>query len=174
MQNLEQVILVDEHDHEIGTEEKITAHRKALLHRAFSIFIFREHNGQIELLLQKRHQDKYHCGGLWTNSVCSHPRPNESLQMAAERRLQEELGITLPVQLVGSFIYKAEFDNGLTEHEYDHVFIGQYRAGKFLIDEDEVEAIAWTSVSELQLDLVANPSKYTPWLQQALQLALSK
>lgn len=165
------VILVDEQDREIGTEEKIRAHELALLHRAFSIFIFRKLNGKLELLLQKRHPDKYHCGGLWTNSVCSHPRPGETLTHATRRRIREELGIQVEVKAAGSFIYKAGFSNGLTEHEFDHVFVGFYHSGKLSIDPLEIEAIAWVNLPELEQDLTANPGKYTPWFKQALQMA---
>jgi len=119
----ELVVLVDENDNEIGVEEKINAHRKGLLHRAFSIFVF---NSKNELLLQKRAADKYHSGGLWSNTCCSHPRPGENLKDAAHRRLQEEMGFDCSLREVFSFLYKKSFDNGLTEHELDHVFFGKF------------------------------------------------
>src|SRR5690349_17076045 len=117
----EYLILVDEQDHEIGTEEKLKTHRDAKLHRAFSIFIF---NKKGQLLLQRRALSKYHSGGLWTNTCCGHPRPGENIDKAAHRRLQEEMGFDCNMKDVFRFTYKAPLDHGLTEHEVDHVFIG--------------------------------------------------
>src|SRR5215203_6397334 len=117
------VILVNEKDEEIGTMEKMEAHRKALLHRAFSVFIF---NGRGEMLLQRRALKKYHSGGLWTNACCSHPRPGEVTADAAARRLREELGFVTTLNPAFQFVYRATFDNGLTEYEFDHVFLGKY------------------------------------------------
>src|ERR1700744_2758864 len=117
----EEVILVDEADVQLGTMEKIEAHRKALLHRAFSVFIF---NSKGEMLLQQRAAEKYHSPGLWTNACCSHPRPGEETQAAAMRRLMEELGFTLELEKIFDFTYRSEFENGLTEFEFDHVFVG--------------------------------------------------
>src|SRR5688572_12077294 len=114
---MEQVILVDENDKEIGTLEKIEAHRKGLLHRAFSVLLF---NSKGELLLQKRSSKKYHSAGLWTNTCCSHPKPGESVKEAASRRLQEEMGVNSNPEFAYSFIYKTELENGLIEHEFDH------------------------------------------------------
>lgn len=164
-----QVILVDTQDRETGVMEKLEAHQKALLHRAFSVFIFNTHG---QLLLQQRHADKYHCGGLWTNTCCSHPQPGEATQTAAERRLKEELGFTTPLTDKGHFIYRAEFDNGLTEHELDHVFIGNSDRTTFSFDPQEIATVKWVNVSELQRELAQHPQNYTPWLQQALTLAL--
>src|SRR4030095_7998604 len=118
-----EVILVDQEDRPSGTAEKMEAHRKGLLHRAFSVFIF---NSKGEMLLQQRALSKYHSGGLWTNACCSHPAPGEKTKDGAIRRLNEELGFETPVEKVFDFVYKAEFDNGLTEHEFDHVFAGEY------------------------------------------------
>ena len=120
---LEEVVLVNEKDEAIGTMEKMAAHEKALLHRAFSVFVFNK-NG--DLLMQQRAHSKYHSGGLWTNTCCSHPRPGEHVADAANRRLQEEMGFTTSLNKAFDFTYKAAFDNGLTEHEFDHVFIGIY------------------------------------------------
>ena len=117
------VILVDENDAPIGIMEKIEVHQKALLHRAFSVFIF---NSKGEMLLQKRANNKYHSPGLWTNACCSHPSPGQDTLEAATKRLQEEMGFTTAIEKVFDFIYKAPFDNGLTEYEFDHVFIGTY------------------------------------------------
>ena len=115
---MEEVILVDEHDREIGSGEKLQIHQEGKLHRAFSVLVF---NWKQELLLQKRKETKYHSGGLWTNTCCSHPRPGELTLEAAQRRLHEEMGLTCPLREVENFIYRAEFENGLIEHEYDHL-----------------------------------------------------
>ena len=122
---LSNVILVDTKDNQTGISEKLEAHKKGLLHRAFSIFLF---NDQDQLLLQKRADEKYHSGGLWTNTCCSHPSPGEFLIKSAQNRLKEEMGISTSLSPLFSFIYKAEFDNGLIEHELDHVFIGTFNA----------------------------------------------
>jgi len=139
---MEQVVLVNELDHEIGLMEKMEAHEKALLHRAFSVFVF---NAKGELLLQQRAFEKYHSGGLWTNTCCSHPRPNETVLDAANRRLMEEMGFQTPLQKVFDFIYQAAFSNGLTEHEFDHVFIGHYE-GEILPDPQEVHAYEYRTM----------------------------
>src|ERR1700733_15003891 len=133
---MEEVILVDETDTPLGKMEKMEAHRKALLHRAFSVFIF---NSKGEMLLQRRAPGKYHSGGLWTNACCSHPRPGEETSQAAKRRLFEELGFTTPLEKIFDFTYKSEFDNGLTEHEYDHVYVGQYDQGVYPNQEEVCE-----------------------------------
>ncbi|MBB71795.1 MAG: isopentenyl-diphosphate delta-isomerase [Legionellales bacterium] len=169
---MEQVILVDEQDQPIGLEEKQKAHELALLHRAFSVFLFREVDGERQVLLQQRAQDKYHCGGLWTNTCCSHPREGETVQAAATRRLREEMGITAQLQAKGHFIYQAQFDNGLTEHELDHVLVGEFN-GPVVSNPTEVAATRWLGVVALQKDMLAQPNIYTPWLAQALELALA-
>jgi len=153
------VVLVDEKDNEVGTMDKLKAHEEGLLHRAFSILVFNSRN---ELLLQQRAKSKYHCGGLWTNTCCSHPRQGEPLEQAIHRRLKEEMGFDCQLKEEFSFIYKATFDNGLTEHELDHVFIGHYDADP-VINKDEVEAFKWISLPDLREDMLANPEKYTPW-----------
>lgn len=173
MQNTtEQVILVNENDEEISTAEKIYAHQNGLLHRAFSIFIFRTSNGKIETLLQQRQNDKYHCANLWTNTCCSHPRPDEKVMDAAKRRLQEEMGITSSLQYAGKFIYRANLDNGLIEHELDHVFIGEYLQQKIQINKNEVADYCWMSIEQLKNNIEKNPILYTPWLKQALEIAM--
>lgn len=161
----EQVILVDTNDKPIGTIEKLEAHQKGLLHRAFSVFIF---NSQGKLLLQQRAFSKYHSAGLWTNTCCSHPRPHESNENAAIRRLREEMGIETPLTYKGSFIYKAEFDNKLIEHEYDHVFIGTYNDNP-IINIDEVNNYDWKSLEDIKKDISINPKHYTAWLKIALE-----
>lgn len=160
----EMVILVDENDNEIGTEEKITAHEKAKLHRAFSVFIF---NLSGEMLLQQRARSKYHSGGLWTNACCSHPRPGEDIEQAAHRRLKEEMGFDCPLKKVFHFIYKTELDHGLNEYEFDHVFIGKYD-GSINPDPQEVENFKWISMADLKNEIDILPERYTVWFKIAL------
>jgi len=155
------VILVDENDQPTGTMSKLEAHQKGELHRAFSVFIF---NDEHEMLLQRRAADKYHSGGLWTNTCCSHPFPGEETATAAVRRLGEEMGFTTDLEFVTSFIYKAELDQGLHEHEFDHVYIGRYNAAP---DPDPNEASEWKymGLDALEQDLAANPERYTVWFR---------
>lgn len=160
---MQQIVLVNENDERIGVMEKMEAHQKALLHRAYSIFIF---NNKGELLMQKRSENKYHSGGLWTNTCCSHPRPNETNVHGATRRLKEEMGFTTKMEKAFDFIYKAEFDNGLTEHEFDHVLIGNYD-GKVDPDPNEVAEWKYMSLEDIEKDLEANPDKYTVWFKIA-------
>ena len=155
----EKVVLVDIHDQQLGTMGKIEAHEKAELHRAFSIFIL---NSNGELLLQQRAIEKYHSPGLWTNTCCSHQREGESNLEAGKRRLMEEMGITVPLQELFYFIYKASFDNGLTEHELDHVMVG-YSDEDPKINTDEVKAFKWVPIDVLKKDLFDNPDHYTVW-----------
>lgn len=158
------VILVNENDEAIGTMEKMEAHRKPHLHRAFSIFLF---NRQGEMLLQKRALSKYHSGGLWTNACCSHPFPNEPVADAANRRLFEELGIQTPIHPAFTFTYQAGFDNGLYEHEFDHVFVGVHEGAVFP-NPAEVADYCYKSISEIQYDLEHFPASYTPWFKIAM------
>jgi len=161
MMGTDQVILVNEKDEQIGLMEKIEAHEKALLHRAFSVFVF---NKKGELMLQQRALTKYHTPGLWTNTCCSHQREGETNVEAGKRRLLEEMGFTTDLKDTISFIYKAPFENGLTEHEYDHILVGQY-------DEDpkpnpeEVNAWKWVSLEEVKEDMKRNPEVYTEWFK---------
>lgn len=157
------VILVDEHDVQTGIMEKMEVHQKALLHRAFSIFIF---NSKGETLLHKRADKKYHSGGLWTNACCSHPRPGEETEAAAEIRLQEEMGFNTELKKVFHFIYKAPFDNGLTEHEFDHVFTGIYD-GDIIPNADEVSDYCFKTVEEVKSSIQSHPQKYTEWFKIA-------
>lgn len=157
------VILVDENDEQIGTMEKIEAHQKALLHRAFSIFVF---NGKGEILLQKRANKKYHSGGLWTNTCCSHPKPGEETLAAAKKRLHEEMGFDIALTKAFDFIYKAPFDNGLTEYEFDHVFVGNYD-GDIFPDAEEVSDYCYKSVEEVKNSIQTHPKKYTEWFKIA-------
>ena len=155
----EKVILVDQQDRQIGTMEKIEAHAKALLHRAFSIFIL---NSEGALLLHQRALTKYHSPGLWTNTCCSHQREGETSLAAGNRRLMEEMGMEAPLTELFTFIYKAPFDNGLTEHELDHVMIG-YSNDEPVINLEEVADFKWVSLEKVSKDLKENPADYTVW-----------
>ncbi len=166
----EQVILVDQDDNEIGVEEKMQAHKDGKLHRAFSIFIF---NSKGEMLLQQRARKKYHSGGLWTNTCCSHPRKGESVESAAHRRLQEEMGFDCDLNHAFQFLYKATLDHNLTENELDHVFIGFYD-GEIHTDGNEVESFKWLNLDELKTDLKQNPENYTVWFKKAVAKVLKK
>lgn len=168
------VVLVTPQDEVIGEEEKLVAHQKGLLHRAFSVLLYREPEGQIEVLLQQRHANKYHTGGLWTNTCCSHPHPDEDTAIAARRRLMEETGIDTPLTPVGQFRYYASFANGLIEHELDHVFIGEWDTLPTAFDPEEIEAMKWVSLTSLQKDLEDYPYRYTPWLSQVIKLLDSR
>lgn len=160
----EEVILVNEQDEQTGTIEKMEAHRKALLHRAFSIFIFNEKG---EMLLQQRALGKYHSPGLWTNTCCSHPRPGENIEDAAARRLKEEMGIETPLKKIFDFIYRSEFDNGLTEFEFDHVYTGIYN-GPLDPNRQEVKDYCFRSMKDIEEDLRNRPEKYSAWFKIAL------
>ncbi len=157
----EKVILVDENDNPIGLMPKIEAHEKALLHRAFSVFVM---NKKGEIMLQKRAFHKYHSPGLWTNTCCSHQRENESNIEAGKRRLEEEMGFTTELTEVFSFIYKAPFDNGLTEHELDHVLLGFYENPP-VINLEEVADWRWELPENVKNDINKNPQNYTEWFK---------
>ena len=157
----EQVILVNEKDEQIGLMPKMEAHEKAVLHRAFSVFIF---NDKDELMLQQRAANKYHSPLLWTNSCCSHQRNGESNLEAGKRRLQEEMGFVCELEEVTSFIYKALFDNGLTEHELDHIMIGNYDNNP-IINREEVESFKWMTLEEVKNEMVKQPEIYTEWFK---------
>lgn len=161
----EQVILVDGNDLQVGQMEKMEAHQKGLLHRAFSVFIF---NSKNELLLQQRAFDKYHSGGLWTNTCCSHPRIGESNLDGANRRLMEEMGMQADLKWVFDFTYRAEFESGLVEHELDHVFFGQSDLLP-VINRNEVETFKYVNLEALKDGLQLNPQDYTPWLKICLE-----
>ena len=157
----EKVILVDENDQSIGLMNKQEAHIKGILHRAFSIFIF---NSKNELLLQQRALHKYHSGGLWTNTCCSHPRDGESTLEAANRRLIEEMGMACSLDKKFDFIYKAKLDNDLYEHEFDHVFFG-FSNDKPRINSDEVASFKYISLDDLVVDMKLNSQLYTEWFK---------
>ena len=155
------VILVDENDIPIGKMEKIEAHEKGLLHRAFSVFIF---NDKDELLLQQRALTKYHTPGLWTNTCCSHQKEGESNTAAGQRRLEEEMGFSVALSEIMSFTYKAPFSNGLTEHEFDHILIGHYNEEP-KPNPDEVHDWKWEQLENIKIDIEANPDQYTEWFK---------
>jgi isopentenyl-diphosphate delta-isomerase len=157
----EKVILVNEKDEQIGLMPKMEAHEKALLHRAFSVFVFNDRN---ELMIQQRALEKYHSPGLWTNTCCSHQREGESNIDAGKRRLQEEMGFSTDLKETTSFIYKAPFDNGLTEHEYDHILVGNFE-GEPNLNPEEVSDWMWISIDDLKVDMAASPDKYTEWFK---------
>jgi len=160
---MEKVILVDQYDNPIGEMEKMEAHEKAVLHRAFSVFVFNQNN---ELMLQQRALTKYHSPGLWTNTCCSHPRTGETLLEAGHRRLQEEMGFDCKLEKIFDFIYKAELDKGLTEHEFDHVLVGRFTESP-RINPDEVHHWKWMSMEAIAADMQSNPDSYTIWFKIA-------
>ena len=157
----EQVILVNEKDEPIGLMNKLEAHEKAILHRAFSVFILNDKN---EVMLQQRAGHKYHSPFLWTNTCCSHQRAGETNVEAGKRRLFEEMGFEAELKELFHFIYKAPFENGLTEHELDHVMIG-YSNEDPIINPDEVESWKWMTIEAVKEDMIANPNEYTVWFK---------
>lgn len=169
---MKKIILVNKRDKQIGTEEKIKAHREGKLHRAFSIFIF---NSKGELLIQRRAKTKYHAPGLWANTCCSHPRPGKNLKTEAEKRLKEEMGIICNIKEVFSTIYntKNEKYGGLFEHEFDHIFIGKSNANPNP-DKEEVEDWKWIKTGELKKDIKKNPKKYASWFKLIMKKILNK
>lgn len=156
---MEEVILVNEQDEQVGSMEKMEAHYKGILHRAFSIFIFNERD---EMLLQQRALTKYHSGGLWTNACCSHPRPGEDIDAAADRRLQEELGFSTSLKKIFDFRYNASFNNGLTEHEFDHVLVGNFE-GRVNPNPSEVHDYCFKTLEEISASIETHAHKYTAW-----------
>lgn len=158
MQTTENIILVDLNDQEIGFCEKLETHEKGALHRAFSIFI---HDGD-QMLIQKRALTKYHSGGLWANACCSHPRQGESLEEAVHRRLPEEANIDCPLTELFSFTYRTEFSNGLTEFEFDHVFLGEY-TGTVHMNPEEASECRWISFADLKQEMLEHPEQFASW-----------
>jgi isopentenyl-diphosphate Delta-isomerase len=156
---MEEVILVNEQDEQVGSMEKMEAHHKGALHRAFSVFIF---NNKGEMLLQQRAISKYHSGGLWTNACCSHPRPGESTNEAADRRLQEELGFSTSIKKIFDFKYNASFNNGLIEHEFDHVYVGNFQ-GQVKPNPSEVQDYCYMTMKDILASTQSHPHKYTAW-----------
>ena len=166
----EHVILVDEQDNQLGLMPKMEAHEKAVLHRAFSVFIF---NSNGDLMLQQRAAHKYHSPLLWTNTCCSHQRDGESNIEAGKRRLVEEMGFSTELKEVFSFIYKAPFDNGLTEHELDHVMVG-YFDGVPEVNSEEVASFKWMSLEAIKEDIELHPNLYTAWFKIIFKESYSK
>lgn len=166
----EQVILIDDNDNQTGYCDKLEAHQKKLKHRAFSIFIF---NDKKQLLLQKRALNKYHSPGLWTNTCCGHPRPGEPTVEAAQRRLQEEIGITCNLHKVFDFSYQIDFKNGLFENEFDHVYFG-FSDAPFTINKEEASDWKFIDAATLQEDITQHPQKYTVWFKICLEIIYSK
>ena len=158
---MEHVILVDQEDNAIGTMEKLEAHQKGVLHRAFSILLF---NSKGEILLQKRSRLKYHSSSLWTNTCCSHPLPSETMEEATRRKLKQEMGIDLQPEFTYKFVYKVQLNNGLIEHECDHVFIGTFD-GTPAINPEEVEDWKFSEINSLRDDIRKNPGSYTSWFK---------
>lgn len=166
----EKVILVNDQDEEISTMEKMQVHRAGLLHRAFSIFIF---NSKKEMLLQQRAFSKYHCGGLWTNACCSHPRKGETVLQAAHRRLQEEFGFDCPLKESFSFIYKADVGGGLIEHEFDHVIKGEFEGPILNPNPQEINSYCWYELDTLQQKVKQSPETFTVWFRIILERVLA-
>ncbi|MBS1952420.1 MAG: Isopentenyl-diphosphate Delta-isomerase [Cytophagales bacterium] len=164
---MEQVVLVDEADNEIGVMEKIEAHRKGVLHRAFSILLF---NSKGEVLIQKRSLEKYHSAGLWSNTCCSHPLPHETMETATQRKLKQEMGIDLKTDFAYKFIYRAELNN-LIEHELDHVFVGKFE-GTPNINSDEVAGWKWVHWEELKNQVKTKPNEFTFWFKKMMEQRL--
>jgi len=169
MSDTNEIILVDANGNDTGAMEKMEAHRVGRLHRAFSLFIF---NNQRELLLQQRAGTKYHSGGLWSNTCCSHPAPGETVLQAAHRRLQEELNFDCELREVFSFTYRADVGNGLIEHELDHVLLGTYD-GAFQPNPEEVQACKWIPMNELTSDISLDGDSYTNWLRLVIESRIS-
>lgn len=160
--NLEdEIILVDEKDNEIGHLSKLEVHQKGLLHRAFSILVF---NSEGEVLIQKRAQNKYHSANLWTNTCCSHPKKGETTEEAVHRRLQEEMGFDCTLNFAYKFIYKTELENDLIEHEFDHVYIGEFN-GEIHPNYSEISDYKWIKLSDLRNEILFSPEKYTYWFR---------
>jgi isopentenyl-diphosphate delta-isomerase len=162
--DIQQVILVDTNDREIGVDEKISAHKKGVLHRAFSIFIVNDRN---EMLLHRRALDKYHSAGLWTNACCSHPMPSESLEQAVVRRLKEEMGFYCPVRKIFHFIYKEQLDSTLVEHEFDHVYLGIYTSPYIEVNVNEVAAYGYFPIKAIDAWIKKAPHEFTCWFKIA-------
>ena len=162
---MNKIVLVDKKNRKLGEMEKLEAHKRGLLHRAFSIFIY---NSKGELLIQQRPKEKYHSGGLWSNTVCSHPKPGERYLVAARRRLKEEMGFDCKLEKKDVLIYKKEFDNGLTENEFDTIFVGKFDG----IPKPNIKEVAdwkWISINDLKNDLSKNPQKYTYWFGEIIK-----
>ena len=164
------LILVDNNDNEIGLMEKLSVHKEGKLHRAFSIFIF---NSKEQLLLQQRADDKYHSSGLWTNTCCSHPVNSEPINVTVKKRLMEEMGINCDTDFQFSFIYKTGFENGLIEHEFDHVYFGK-SDDLPILNMHEAKGWKYMNLEKLQKSIFKNPEKYSEWLKVCLPEVIKK
>jgi isopentenyl-diphosphate Delta-isomerase len=169
-QKPDHVILVDDDDRQLGTCEKVDAHARGLLHRAVSVLVF---DARGRLLLQRRAATKYHSGGLWSNTCCTHPRPGEAVADAAHRRLREEMGFDCPLTEIGSLNYRVPVGNNFVEHEYDHVFTGRYDRDP-TPDASEADAWQWADAQRLREDLEQRPHLYTPWLRPIFEEVVDK
>ena len=166
------LIQVDLEDVPVGLIEKKEAHLRGILHRAFSIFIFRKIGSSVELLLQQRALHKYHSGGLWTNTCCSHAEPGIAIDVTAKHRLQEEMGFSCPLSFLGSFYYKTEVGSKMTEHEIDYVFSAFYNPSKIRLNPEEANGCKWMTIELLQKELLSKPHEFTAWFPEAFKMAL--
>lgn len=166
------LLQVDHSDKPIGLVEKKNAHLKGILHRAFSVFIFREVASSPQLLLQQRALHKYHSGGLWTNTCCSHAEPDVPIEITAKNRLQTEMGFSCPLSFLESFYYKTDVGSGMTEHEIDHVFAAFHNPCNIRPNPEEANAFKWVNIKDLQETLLLKPHEFTAWFPQALHIAL--
>lgn len=164
------VVVVDKFGNPIGTEDKLDAHRMGFRHLAFSVMLYRYNDGELEFLMQKRASNKYHSGGLWSNTCCSHPRPDEDIIHASQRRLEEELNISDSLSLtdIGTISYLAKFDNGLTENELDHIVIAEGSNVTWDINPREAETCEWQALSSIEQAMAAQPQSYTAWFKLVL------
>ena len=171
---MDDIILVDTHDRQIGTGQKLPVHIQGALHRAFSVFVVRQVGEGIELLLQRRAMVKYHSAGLWSNTTCGHPKPGQEVLPAAIQRLYEEMGIRLgTLTKLGVFTYRAQLEKGLWEHEVDHVFLGWDDGQEFVVNPDEVMEWRWAAIGDLQEEMRQMPQVFTAWFAQALEFVLA-
>lgn len=164
------LVLMDLNNNEIGCATKEEVHKKGYLHRAFSVFLYKDN----KILLQKRNEKKYHSGGLWTNSCCSHPRYHEDLELAIQRRLNEELGIinNVLVEYLGDILYHNKFSNSIIEYEKDAIYVGEYR-GDINYSIEEISDVQWVEINEIKEEIIKNPNKYTCWFIIAFPLILN-
>ncbi len=166
------VVHIDPTDKDIGLIEKLEAHQRGILHRAFSIFIFRDHRHSTEVLIQKRASDKYHSGGLWTNTCCSHAEAHIPVEITAQKRLKEEFGFTCPLHHAGTFLYKADVGNSLIEHEIDHVYTAFCSPLKLHPNPEEIEDFQWIDIEKLEQWMKTKPHDFTAWFEKAFDIAL--
>jgi isopentenyl-diphosphate delta-isomerase len=174
MAEQDNVLLVDEGDRPLGLMAKLPAHEQGVLHRAFSAYVFQRRGAEAFLLLQKRARTKYHFGGLWTNTCCGHPLEGETPVQAGLRRIPQEMNFTCELRAIGTFIYRAESENGLIEHELDHVLVGTFDREPPAPNPNEADDARWISVSQLERELAAEPDKFTPWFAKGFAVVKTK